>query len=144
MSGDRPLLGFDFGQRRIGVAIGNPLTAQARPLTAVAGGERPDWDAIGTLIEEWQPQALVVGLPLRMDGTRSDISEAATRFANRLHGRLGLPVHMVDERLSSHEASSRLRGARQGGRARRVRKGETDAVAAQVILECWMEQNTCE
>lgn len=143
MKGAAPLLAFDFGLRRIGVAVGHPLTGGARPLAVVAGGERPDWDAIAALIASWQPGTLVVGHPTRLDGGHSALTEAAERFARRLHGRFGLRVHLADERLSSREAETRLRGARAAGRRRRVRTGETDAVAAQVILEAWMEETAC-
>ena len=122
------LLGFDFGTKRIGVAVGQTLTETATPLEIIpVRNNRPDWTRIGALISQWQPQALVVGNPLNMDGSRQAISAAADAFARKLHGRYHLPVLRADERLSSVEA-----GARQ-------QTGEhKDHVAAQVILEGWL------
>lgn len=131
----RTLLGFDFGTRRIGVAVGQELTGTARPLTTLTsrnGG--PDWTAISRLIEEWQPDALVVGIPCHMDGTEMEMTRLATRFGNRLRGRYNLPVFAVDERLTSAEAELLLR---EGGR--RPDKGAVDQVAAQLILQSWLD-----
>lgn len=143
MNAGAPILGFDFGLKRIGVAIGNELTGTARALTTISGGEQTDWRAIGQLINHWHPAALVVGVPTHLDGRRSALTEAAERFARRLQGRFGVDVHTVDERLSSLEAEARLRTARAHGRKRPLRKGDTDAVAAQVILETWLERAPC-
>lgn len=126
------LLGFDYGQRRIGVAVGQTITATATALaTLTARDGQPDWAEVTALIEQWRPDALVVGLPLRLDGTESELSRAAQRFARRLEGRYKRPVHLMDERLSSRTAEqTRTRGgARQG----------LDALAAQVILQDWFE-----
>ncbi|HSJ48912.1 MAG TPA: Holliday junction resolvase RuvX [Gammaproteobacteria bacterium] len=126
------LLGFDYGQRRIGVAVGQTVTATATALATLAARDgQPDWAEVTALIEEWRPDALVVGLPLRLDGTESELSRAAQRFARRLEGRYKRPVHLMDERLSSRTAEqTRTRdGARQG----------LDALAAQVILQDWFE-----
>ncbi|HEY9150974.1 MAG TPA: Holliday junction resolvase RuvX [Gammaproteobacteria bacterium] len=126
------LLGFDYGQRRIGVAVGQTITATATALTTLAARDgQPDWAEVTALIEQWRPDALVVGLPLRLDGTESELSRAAQRFARRLEGRYKRPVHLMDERLSSRTAEqTRTRGgARQG----------LDALAAQVILQDWFE-----
>ncbi len=130
------LLGFDYGERRIGVAVGQTLTASANPLTTVAARDgKPDWDQIGKLIDEWQPDALVVGLPLRSNGEASETTAAAQRFARRLEGRYKRPVHLMDERLSSHAAESALK--QQG---KRPSKQDIDPVAAQIILQNWLEQ----
>ncbi len=138
MSSDGPLLGFDFGSKRIGVAIGQTLTGSARPLTTLNNRDgAPDWSAISTLIEQWQPVALVVGLPLHMDGSEHDMTRAARRFGNRLAGRYNLPVHHVDERLTSIEAEQALGSAGRGG----YDKGEVDRLAAQTILQTWLDQN---
>lgn len=126
------LLGFDYGQRRIGVAVGQTITATATALATLAARDgQPDWAEVTALIEQWRPDALVVGLPLRLDGTESELSRAAQRFARRLEGRYNRPVHLMDERLSSRTAEqTRTRGgARQG----------LDALAAQVILQDWFE-----
>ena len=135
---DRPrtLLGFDFGTKRIGVAVGQELTRTATALatlTSPDGG--PDWQEITRLIEEWQPDALVVGLPLNLDGSESESSRLARRFGNRLAGRYNLPVFTADERLSSTEAEAIL--AEQGP----VEKADIDKLAAQLILQSWLEAN---
>lgn len=134
---NRVLLGFDYGERRIGVAVGQTVTASANPLATVSARDgNPDWDQIGKLIDEWQPDALVVGLPLRTTGESSDTTAAAQRFARRLEGRYKRPVHLMDERLTSHAAETAL--ARQGGRRS---KQDIDPVAAQIILQNWLEQH---
>ena len=100
------LLGFDYGTRQIGVAVGQTLTGSAQPLLVLKARDGvPDWRQIAALIDEWKPDALVVGLPLNMDGTPSDMSARAEKFARRLEGRYRLTVHCVDERLSTFEAA---------------------------------------
>lgn len=138
--GTRSFLGFDYGARRIGVAIGQELTRTAEPLTTLAASAgRPDWVALDKLVAEWRPDALVVGLPLNMDGTEHEVSEAARRFGNRLQGRYNLPVHLVDERLSSIEAESHLRESRLPKQKRHAKEA-IDQVAARLILESWLAQ----
>ena len=128
----RTLLGFDYGLKRIGVAVGQELTGTASALTTVAARDgKPDWDAITRLIQEWQPDAVVVGLPLNMDGSDHELSRRARRFGNQLHGRYNLPAHFIDERLSSLQAEALLRGSSH-------RKEDIDKLAAQVILETWL------
>ncbi|MDX1653779.1 MAG: Holliday junction resolvase RuvX [Candidatus Competibacteraceae bacterium] len=134
----RTLLGFDHGRLRIGVAVGQELTGTARPLvTLAARQQRPDWEGIGRLIEEWHPQLLVVGLPRHADGSDSDSTRAARRFANQLQGRFRLPVECIDERLSSREAEARLREEHH----RSPRPGELDRLAAALILESWFNRS---
>lgn len=136
----RSFLGFDFGTRRIGVAVGQELTRTAEPLTtlhASAGG--PDWQAIDRLVADWRPDAMVVGLPLNMDQTEHEVTEAARRFGNQLRGRYNLPVHLVDERLSSIEAERHLRDSALPKHKRQAREA-IDQVAAQLILESWLAQ----
>lgn len=129
------VLGFDFGTRRTGVAVGNGVTGNARALQAIGTG---DWGALEKLIDQWRPQALVAGLPLSADGSTQAITDQARQFMDELAARFDLPVHAVDERYSTIEAADRLRDARASGRkARRAAKGDTDAIAAQVILESW-------
>ena len=131
-------LAFDFGLRHIGVATAQTRTATSTPLAVLrAKSGVPDWNQIAALIEEWQPAAMVVGLPLNMDGTESDMSARARKFAHRLEGRFRLAVHLVDERLSSHEA--RLRGGAQRGGAQRNGPQRNDALAAKVIAETFLE-----
>lgn len=139
----RTLLGFDYGTKHIGVAVGQELTGTSTPLaTLPSRNENPDWDAITRLIEDWRPTALVVGIPLNMDGTEQPMTQAAQRFARRLEGRYRLPVHLADERLSSVEAGRLLheRGADAGTRRSRRRR-ELDEVAAHLILQTFFSQH---
>lgn len=132
------LLGFDFGTRQIGVAVGQTLTRQARPLCNLKARDGiPQWEQIEALLAEWQPQALVVGLPLNMDGSPSDMSLRAKKFANRLHGRYGLPVYTHDERLTTFEAKGTR--MRQGDFSRNFRDDPVDALAASLLLQGWLE-----
>ncbi|MBI3524539.1 MAG: Holliday junction resolvase RuvX [Betaproteobacteria bacterium] len=131
------VLAFDFGLKRIGVAIGEIFLGQARPL-ATLSGEANDirFAAIARLIAEWQPAHLVVGLPRALDGSEHQMTARCRRFAKQLEGRFGLPVHLVDERLSSSEAEDRLRDA---GLSWQARKQQVDAVAAQIILQDYFD-----
>jgi putative Holliday junction resolvase len=132
------LLAFDFGERRMGVAVGNSISRTAQPLTTVQGESNDQrFAAIAALLAEWQPAALVVGLPCNDDGSPHEMTRLCRRFANRLKGRFGLPVLLVDERYTSAAASSRLsaagiRGIRQ--------KPLLDQVAAQEILQAYFEE----
>lgn len=127
------VLGFDFGTRKIGLASGQSLTGTGTALPALPCiNDQPDWAAIERLIREWQPDALVVGLPLNMDDSESESSQRARRFARQLHGRFGKPVWMVDERLSTREARSRL-----GDDARRGPDPRVDSEAAVLMIESY-------
>lgn len=133
--GARTLLGFDYGTRKMGVAVGQELTGTSTPLVTLRHiSSGPDWDAITRLIEQWRPDCLVVGIPLNMDGTEQPMTAAARRFARRLAGRYGLPVHEADERLSSRAAGDLIH---EPGAGRRSRLG-VDEVAAHVILQTYM------
>jgi putative holliday junction resolvase len=135
------VLGFDFGLRRTGVAIGETLTGSARPLCTLACRDgQPEWEEIGALIEQWQPSALVVGVPRHADGSLPAAGAAAQRFARRLAGRFRLPVHDVDEHLSSHEAARNLRSQGLQGQRLRRHKDRIDSMAAQIILETWLAE----
>ncbi len=135
MTRPRTLLGFDYGHKRIGVAVGQTLTATATPLTTVrVTAAEPDWAGIGELIETWQPDALVVGIPLNMDGTEQATTRTAREFGRELARRFRLPVHSADERLSTVEARRRLVEA--GRHAL-----DEDPVAAQIILEAWLQEH---
>lgn len=143
MSDAGTYLGFDFGMRRIGVAVGESITGSARPLTTLPAQDgQPDWARIEALLRDWRPSALVVGLPRRLDGSASDITPLAERFARRLHGRFNLPVHTIDEQLSSHAAEQALGERGRGGRklAQRRGKAEVDQLAAAIILETWFTE----
>jgi putative Holliday junction resolvase len=134
------LLGFDFGHRRIGVAVGQTLTGTANALAVVSVSGKPDWQTITGIISEWKPAALVVGLPLAADGGDTDMSEDARRFGRRLEGRYGIPVWFEDERLTSFGAQERFVDARAKGGMRRKDAALKDALAAQIILENWLQQ----
>lgn len=137
-------LGFDFGLKRIGAAVGQSLTGSASPLgvVAVRGGE-PDWEAIARLVKEWRPASLVVGLPYNMDLSEQEMTQKARHFALALSERFPLPVHTVDERLSSREAEAALKERRQQGR-RRITREDIDGAAACVILESWFNSRRGE
>ena len=131
------VLAFDFGLKRIGVAVGDWENRLAHPLETISGeGNEARFGRIAALIDEWRPTQLVCGLPFSMDGTEHDLTRRARRFANQLNGRFGLPVALVDERLTSFDADLRLREAGVKGSAR---KGLDDAVAAQQILQDYFD-----
>jgi len=131
------VLAFDFGIKRIGVALGEAMLGQARALTAICAEDNAArFAAIGKLIGEWQPVRLVVGLPCALDGSAHEMTARCRRFAHQLEGRFDLPVTLVDERLSSNEAESRLGAAGVNWRAR---KQQLDAVAAQIILQDYFD-----
>jgi putative pre-16S rRNA nuclease len=132
------LLAFDFGTRKIGVAVGNTVTRVAHPLTTIrAGAAAARFGAISALIDEWHPAALVVGRPLHADGTEHETTVRAERFARQLEGRFGLPVARVDERYTTRAAASSLRDAGVHGARRREAQ---DAVAAQTILQSFFDE----
>lgn len=134
------VLAFDFGEKRIGVAVGESLIGTARALTTISN-EATDarFSAIEKLILQWRPTRLVVGLPRNDDGSEHALSAHCRRFANRLHGRFGLPVTLVDERYSSLEADAVLK---QHGAHWQARKAVLDAHSAQVILQSYfLEQH---
>ncbi len=135
------VLAFDFGLRRIGVAVGNTLTGTAEPLiTLPARDGIPDWTAFGSCVREWQPGMLVVGVPYNMDGSPGDLTGRSREFAGELGRRFGLPVVQVDERLSSREAEGALRlRRRSGAMTRRLRREDVDKEAACVLLRQWLE-----
>ena len=138
MSKTRTLLGFDFGMKNIGIAVGQEMTRTANPLTAIKARDGiPDWGLIAKLLNEWQPDLLVVGLPLNMDGTEQEMTAAARRFGNRLHGRFNIPVEWQDERLTTYEALDQL-GIRSKMDTRQ--RSDVDQISAQLILQSWLNQ----
>jgi len=133
------VLAFDFGEKRIGVAVGESLLGIAHPLLTIsAESNDARFEAIATLIAEWRPVQLVVGLPAHLDGTEHALSRLCRKFAQRLHGRFNLPVALVDERLSSAEASQSLK---QAGIAGRRQKPVLDQIAAQTILQSYFDHH---
>ena len=122
------VLAFDFGLRHIGVAVGQPVTGTASPLTTLTARQgKPDWEQVRRLIEEWQPQVLLVGLPLNMDDTESEMSAQARRFAAALARRCGRQVLMVDERLTSFAT-------------RQADMNERHGAAAALVAETWLAE----
>ena len=139
----RRAMAFDYGTRQIGVAVGQTLTGSAEPLTNLRARDGvPDWDQLARLIREWEPNVLVVGLPLNMDGSASDMSERAARFARRLNGRFQLPVETVDERLSTFEAKQHLKS--QGRTPSSYRDDPVDSLAAALLLQTWLSGQSKE
>ena len=136
-SHEATVLAFDFGTRRIGVAVGNCLLRVARPLTVIAAeANAPRFAAIAALIETWHPDVVVVGRPVHADGTPHEMTSRADRFARQLEGRFGVEVARVDERYTTEEAEAALAESGVGGRER---KAVRDEVAAQLILQAWFD-----
>ncbi|MDO3383174.1 Holliday junction resolvase RuvX [Gilvimarinus algae] len=136
----RTLLAFDYGTSRIGVATGQTATGSASALGELRARDgTPDWNDIKKLLDEWQPELVLVGLPLNMDGSDSDFAQRARKFANRLHGRFGVAIQMVDERLSSFEAKQEHRAAGGSGH---YKSDPVDAIAARLILETWFSERS--
>ena len=124
------VMGFDFGTQKIGIAVGQLITATATPVSIIkAKNGIPDWEEIRKLIDEWLPTLLVIGLPLNMDGTTSEMSRLSEKFGRKLNGRFNLPFEMVDERLTSFEARQ----------IENERGKPIDDVAAKIILESFFE-----
>ncbi len=136
------MLGMDYGRARIGIAIGNRLTATARALKTIARPrDEAGWAPLDGLVQEWRPDRLLVGLPLDQDDGEQQITRQARHFAQAVAQRYQLPVDEVDERYSSVAAESELRGARAGGlKARRNRSGDIDGVAAALLVEQWLHK----
>jgi putative Holliday junction resolvase len=135
----RTVMAFDFGLSRIGVATGNCLLGTTTPLPVLRAKDGiVQWAELEALVAEWRPDLLVVGEPLNMDGSPSDLSARAEKFARRLHGRLGLEVVLVDERLSSFEAKST---SREQGHRGDFRRQPVDSLAAELILKTWLAEN---
>lgn len=136
----RTLLGFDYGLKNIGVAVGQELTQTANPLTVInARDGTPNWDDVKALLDEWQPALLIVGLPLNMDGTEQEMTHAARKFGNRLNGRFQVAVEWQDERLSTFEALESL-GIRSKMQSKN--RSDVDRISAQLILQSWLNQNS--
>jgi len=132
------LLAFDFGTQNIGAAYGQTVTSTATELpTLKARDGVPNWDDVAALLKEWQPDKVLVGLPLNMDDTESELSKRARKFGNRLHGRFGVAVEMVDERLSTFAAKEE---AAERGHKGNYAQAPIDSIAARLILESWFQQ----
>ena len=134
------ILCFDYGLKNIGVAVGNgqlQTASELPPLKARDGV--PDWQEVGRLLAEWQPKRLLIGHPINMDGTASELSRRATKFSNRLNGRFNLPVSLVDERLSTREAKAEAAERNHKGN---YRENPVDSIAARIILESWYQMQS--
>lgn len=131
------VLAFDFGTNSIGCAVGQSITGTAQGLAAFKAQDGiPNWEEIEKIIKEWQPDQLIVGLPLNMDGSEQALTLRAKKFANRLHGRFGIPIALHDERLTTVEARSEI--FERGG-YKALKKGKVDSISACLILESWFE-----
>lgn len=134
------VLGFDFGSKRIGIATGQTISRTASSLCVLPNQKNSLWPAIEKILAEWQPELLIVGLPLDLDGKETSISQAARKFAGRLHGRFGLPVEFQDERFSSIDAAQQFASLRSQGGSRKKDSNALDAAAARIITQAWLEQ----
>ena len=131
---NRTLLCFDYGEKRIGSAIGQTVTATATALQIIkVVNRKPNWEKIEYLIEEWRPDKLIVGHPLTLEGGRQKMTDAAEKFGRQLNGRFKLPVEFIEEQLSSYEARRELKSTY-----------DLDSVAARLILETWLRDNILE
>lgn len=129
-------ISFDFGYKRIGMAVGQRITCKASPLATInANRGIPDWQVVKKSIDEWRPQALIVGVPTCIDGSEQYTTEPAKKFAKQLEEKYSLPVFLVDERLTTVEARERLFAA---GGYKKIQKSAVDSIAACVILEQWL------
>lgn len=136
--GSRQLMGFDFGSRRIGVAVAHERIGAARPLPPLTARDGiPDWNRVTACIVEWKPDLFIVGLPLNEDGSESEMSQRARKFGNRLHGRYGRPVAWINEYGSTRQAKEIAR--QRGRRAGSYRDNGVDGIAAEIILNSFMQ-----
>ena len=135
------IMAFDYGLRQIGVAYGQTLTATGEGIGIIKASDGvPNWDDIAAMLNEWKPNLLLVGLPLNMDGSESELSRLARKFARRLQGRFNLEALMVDERLTSQDAKSSLKDADYVGENGKIDLTKVDHFAAALILQSWLNQ----
>ena len=135
----KSIMSFDYGKKRHGIAMGQRITQTANGITCISAKDgKPNWDELDKIVQEWQPDAFVVGLPLNMDGSPSDMSKRANKFSNRLHGRYGKPSFTIDERLSTFAAKEQ---AKDLGHRGHYKSDPVDEIAAQIILQTWLEEN---
>ena len=142
MNPDKPInkvIGFDYGKKRTGIASGQTITNTATPLITLTQIEgNPDWQGIQQQIEQWQPDALIIGIPYLLDGTESEMTKAALHFRDNLKKRFGLPVYEINEALSSYEAEETLK---KKSKITQHNKHEVDKIAAAVIVQSWLDQH---
>ncbi|PWQ93073.1 Holliday junction resolvase RuvX [Leucothrix pacifica] len=131
---------FDFGLQRTGVAVGNTIVGTASAVETLQSiNNKPNWDGISRLIEQWAPSQLVVGMPKQLDGQDTPLTAPIEKFCNQLNGRYNLPVAQANEQFTSIEAGRRLKEVRQAGRKRKVKKEEVDQISAVIIFENWYQ-----
>jgi putative Holliday junction resolvase len=141
--GERTIIGFDFGKKYIGVAVGQEITGSASPLGSIKANDGiPNWDSLSAYLKEWQPDFIVVGLPLNMDGTEQQLTLDAKKFGKRINGRFGLNVEYQDERLTTVEAKERLfaQGGFRNLKKSHHDKNNIDSQSAMLIIESYFEQ----
>lgn len=137
--GQRTIIGFDFGKKFIGVAVGQEVTGNASPLGSIKANDGiPHWDTLARYLEEWQPDFIIVGLPLNMDGSEQQLTKDARKFGNRIAGRFGIKVEFQDERLTTADAKAQLFS--RGG-FKNLKKDNIDAESARLIIESYLEQS---
>ena len=137
--GQRTVIGFDFGKKYIGVAVGQEMTGSASPLGSIKANDGiPNWDTLANYLKEWQPDLIVVGLPLNMDGSEQQLTLDAKKFGQRIAGRFGLKVEFQDERLTTADAKEQLFS--RGG-YKNLKKDNIDAESARLIIESFFEQS---
>nr|WP_250647555.1 Holliday junction resolvase RuvX [Sessilibacter corallicola] len=138
MKNRRTIVAFDYGLKNLGAAVGQTITSSASELPALKARDGvPNWDEVANLLKEWKPDLVVVGNPINLDGSASELSNRAKKFSNRINGRFNIPVEMVDERYSSREAKSQ---AREQGHKGNYGENPIDSVAARIILETWLNE----
>lgn len=134
------IVAFDFGLRRIGVAVGQNVTGSASPVAAVGNGDAgPDWPAIVSIVREWRPTRLIVGVPTHADGSAPAIAKRVEQFIAGLE-RFEIPVERIDERYSTIEASELLKSQRAAGKRGRISKDDIDSASAAMIAERWLRR----
>jgi putative Holliday junction resolvase len=141
LNGHQTILAFDYGLKQVGVATGQTLTGSARGLCILKAHDGiPNWDEVSKLLNEWTPDLVLVGLPLNMDASESELSRLARKFARRLQGRFSANVLMVDERLTSQDAKTLIREENNEGKKGRTDLTKIDHLAAALILQSWLDQ----
>lgn len=136
------LLAFDFGLKRVGVGLGITITGTASPLQTISYQNNDMlWESVNTIIEEWKPQLLLVGLPNLNSGQQHSLEKPIKKFANQMKHRYQLPVEFIDESFSSSQAENRLKQMRQSGRKKKIDKQEIDKQAAALLVEQWLERS---
>ncbi len=135
-------MAFDFGTKRIGIAVGQSITGTASPLSILKARDGiPDWEVLEKLVREWRPSVFIVGMPFNMDGSENDMTSLAQKFAQRLQGRFNIPCFTIDERLSSREARDLKKQLADQQGKKYNDKEAIDSLAAQLILENWFSVN---